>query len=161
MASATWVAASLGARLPGKALIELVVRCRLRLGVDGAGPGALHLPQWRTAGRGDSGWGDRLAEGDEDVAHHCCLGDEGDDPQVGAAERAAEREDFMDAGEQQDPGAAGGAAVGRRVAPGHPDLRSAKKATLSLPLSASIRRASSGVATVSESSFRIVRIFAT
>ncbi len=64
---------------------------------------AHHLPQRRAAGRADGGWRDRLAEVDEDVAYHCRLGDEGDDPHVGAAERLAEWEDLIDAGEQQHP----------------------------------------------------------
>jgi hypothetical protein len=64
---------------------------------------AHHLPQRRAAGRADSGWRDRLAEVDEDVAYRCRLGDEGDDPHVGAAERVAEWEDLIDAGEQQHP----------------------------------------------------------
>jgi hypothetical protein len=47
----------------------------------------------------------------EDVADGRRVGDEGDDPYFGAA-GAAERENVVDAGEQQRPGVAGGGASG-------------------------------------------------
>ena len=54
-------------------------------------------------------------KGEEDIAHHCRRGDEGDDAHVGTAARATEREHFVDAGQQYGPRVAGGAAVGRLV----------------------------------------------
>ena len=51
----------------------------------------------------------------EDVANGGAVGDEGDDPRRGATLGAHEREDLdlVDAGEQQRPGVAGGATMGR------------------------------------------------
>jgi len=56
-----------------------------------------------------------LAEGEEDIAHHCRLGDEGDDAHVASTIGATEREHFVDAGQQHGPCVASGAAVGRLV----------------------------------------------
>jgi hypothetical protein len=53
------------------------------------------FPQRRAAGGRDPGWCRRLTEVVEDVAHGRAVGDEGDDPHLGAAERAAEWEDGM------------------------------------------------------------------
>jgi hypothetical protein len=47
------------------------------------------------------------------VARGQAVGDEGDDPHLGAAERAAEWEDLIEAGQQQRPGVAGRPAMGR------------------------------------------------
>jgi hypothetical protein len=50
---------------------------------------------------------------DEDVVDRGRVADEGDDAHLGAAERAHQGEDFIDAGEQQRPGVAGSVAMGR------------------------------------------------
>jgi hypothetical protein len=100
--------------LPADALVELEGRDgrerriggRLVLGAGG-------LPQRRAAGRRDAGWRRRLTEVGEDVASRGGVTDKGDDPHIGAAERAHEWENFVDAGEQQRQGLAGGAAMGR------------------------------------------------
>lgn len=55
--------------LPHDALIELVVRCRLGLGIDLALSCGRQFPKWRAAGRCDAGWRGRLTEVGEDVAH--------------------------------------------------------------------------------------------
>lgn len=44
-----------GARLPGQALIEFVLRCRLGVGVEATRSGIGHVRQWRTTGRSDGG----------------------------------------------------------------------------------------------------------
>ena len=75
--------------------------------------GASGLPPWRAAGGRDLGWRGRLTEVDEDVAHGRAVGDEGDDAHRAATVGAHQRENFVDAGEQQRPGIAGGATVGR------------------------------------------------
>ena len=93
--------------------IELVVRCRPGLAIDLALPCGRQFPKWRATGRRYGGWRDRLTEVDEDVAHGRAVGDEGDDPHLGAAERAAEWEDLIDAGQQQCPGVAGSAPMSR------------------------------------------------
>ncbi len=61
-------AARLAAAVPGNALIEGLVRCR-RGPLDRGLPCWRHLPQRRAASRGEGRGGDRLPEGDEDVAH--------------------------------------------------------------------------------------------
>jgi len=42
-------------------------------------------------------------KGEEDIAHHCRRGDEGDDAHVAATLGATEREHFVDAGQQHGP----------------------------------------------------------
>jgi hypothetical protein len=59
----------------------------------------------------DPGWCRGLTEVDEDVAHGLAVGDEGDDAHRTPTLRAAERDHFVDAGQQQRPGIAGGMAV--------------------------------------------------
>ena len=75
-------------------------------------PPAFNGPQRRGAGGRDPGWCRRLAEVGEDGAHGGGVGDEGDDPHLAPTLRAQEREYCVDAGQQQRPGVAGGAAVG-------------------------------------------------
>ncbi len=58
------------------------------------------------AGGREPGWCRRLTEVVEDVAQGRAVGDEGDDPHLGAAERAAQWEDLIEAGQRQRPGLA-------------------------------------------------------
>jgi len=62
-------------------------------------------------------------KGEEDSAHHCRRGDEGDDAHLASTIGATEREHFVDAGQQHGPRVAGStahragsAAGGARVA---------------------------------------------
>jgi hypothetical protein len=50
---------------------------------------------------------------EEDVADGGRIGDEGDDPHLGATERAHQRKSFLDASEQHGPGVTGGATISR------------------------------------------------
>jgi len=54
-----------------------------------------------------------VGEDGEDGAHRDAVGAEGDAAHLRSAERANERKCLVDASEQQGPGVAGGAAVGR------------------------------------------------
>ncbi len=100
--------------LPGEALIELVGRgglerrigWRILLNIG-------RLPPWRAAGGWDWWWCRGHTERGEDGAHGGGVGDEGEDAHRAATGRTHEWEHFIDAGEQQRPGIAGGAAVGR------------------------------------------------
>jgi len=80
---------------------------RIVLGVGGR-------PQWRAAGGRAAGWRRRLTEVGEDGAHGGGVGDEGDDADFAPVLRARQRANFIDAGEQQRPGIAGGAGHCRR-----------------------------------------------
>jgi hypothetical protein len=100
--------------LPGEALVELEGGGGLdqRIGgwiVRSAGD----LPERRAAGGCDPGRCRRLAEVDEDVAYRGRVGDEGDDAHRAATVGTHEWENCVDAGEQQRPGVAGSATMGR------------------------------------------------
>ena len=59
----------LGWSLSSNALIELVRRCGLGLGVEAVPSGLGHVPERRATGRGDDRWADRFAEVGEDRVH--------------------------------------------------------------------------------------------
>ena len=74
--------------LPGEALVELEGWGGLEQRIGGGivlGIGGRR--QWRAAGGCDAGWRGRFAEVGEDVADNRKVGDEGDDPHLGAAVR--------------------------------------------------------------------------
>ncbi len=54
-------------------------------------------------------------QGEEDIAHYCRRGDEGNDAHLASTIGATEREHFVDAGQQHGPRVASGAASGRLV----------------------------------------------
>ena len=66
--------------------------------------GVRHLPQRRSAGRRDARRRGGFAEVEEDAADRGRVSDERDEAHLGCAERAAEREDLIDPGEQLGPG---------------------------------------------------------
>jgi hypothetical protein len=73
--------------LPSDALIELAHGCRLGAGVEVTRPGSGQVPQRRASGRCDARRRGGFAEVDEDVVDRGRVGDEGDDPHLGATER--------------------------------------------------------------------------
>ena len=109
--------AAVGGWLPGDALIELGGRFRLSrrvpwpARVDALGVGC--LPPRRAPGGRDPGWCRRRTEVGKVAARGGGGGDEGDDAHRAATGRTHEWEHFIDAGEQQRPGVAGGTTMRR------------------------------------------------
>ena len=100
--------------LPRDALIELVIRCWLGLGVESVLPGIRHLPQRWATSRHQRRWRCRLAQMREDLAHGHGVVDESDDAHLGATSRQ------MAAMESEHAAWKRGLAVPAMTAPGRP-----------------------------------------
>lgn len=89
--------------LPAQALVEDVLGHGC-WGVIPVGHGLGRLvPERGATCAGYSGWGGGHAQVDEDGLERWGAGDKSDDAHLRTAERAAQREDLVDAGEQQRP----------------------------------------------------------
>jgi hypothetical protein len=104
-------------------LVEIEVRDGFRLGgIEGGGlvevEGGTGLEgrvtSWRRAGGGQRGRGVREPEVAKDAEHGEGVGEEGEDPHFATAVGAAQREGFVDPGEQPRPPGAGCALCGSR-----------------------------------------------
>ena len=96
-------------RLTKRCVIELVLGCRLGVGVEVTRPGIGQVPERRAPGRCDTRRRRGFAEVGENVAHSRAVDDEGDDAHVAAAAETPERENLVEAGERQRPSVTGGA----------------------------------------------------
>jgi hypothetical protein len=92
------------------ALIDLVIRCRLRYQIpirpDLRSLSCLRItviPQWRPARRGDAGWLAICPDVVQDLPDICAMCDERDDAHLPTADRAQQREYFVNTGHQHRP----------------------------------------------------------